>query len=317
MAEYDYDYCEACEELRERDPGLIVNGFSDANCDHLQVDEGLTGEADDFEDLDMLNDCLVGILDDEAELTDACEWKDYIRKVIPNIWTVFKAIICAIGGLWTSVKSYELTEDGSDIVLTAWDGEHGRVSGGGDGNTTYSLSKSGNKIILTDSNGNTDEVTDSNTTYNLSGSGDTVTLTGSDGSTSSYTVPGGGGGGSYGAEFDANTGEMNLVADGEDPMVFGVVRSKVIENSTVSSGADISGHYDVPDLDFDSQKIVGVLGYNLTNYGSSTGVSKFNVYAIEPSISANTSVFFQAKNEASNSVSFDLTVTVLYVNIPS
>ena len=52
-----------------------------------------------------------------------------------------------------------------------------------DNDTTYSLSKEGNNIILTGSDGNRTQVVDnnSNTTYSLSKSGNNIILTGSDG----------------------------------------------------------------------------------------------------------------------------------------
>ena len=63
-----------------------------------------------------------------------------------------------------------------------------------DNNTTYKLSKSGETITLTGSDGSKSSVTDSNTntntTYSLSKSGATITLTGSDGSTTSVPVTG-------------------------------------------------------------------------------------------------------------------------------
>ena len=68
-----------------------------------------------------------------------------------------------------------------------------------DANTTYSLSKNGNKITLTGSDGSKHEVedtnTDTNTTYSLTKSGNTITLNGSDGSKTSVEDSSGGSGG--------------------------------------------------------------------------------------------------------------------------
>lgn len=285
----DYEYCGACEELRERDPNLIVNGFSEKNCDHMQVDEGLTGETDDFEDLNTMNDCLIGIMDAESEVRDVCGWRDYIQNFIPNLWTMLKAMICAIGGLWTAVKSYQLEEDDGDIVLTAWDGEHGRVDIG-DSDTTYSLSKSGNKIILTDSNSHTDEVTDDNTTYTLSGSGNTVTLTGSDGSTSSHTVTGGGGG-------------------------YTVVRRQIASSEYVEHGATATLSVAVNESGYN---LIGVLGYNIndaTSIAGQMGVAHFNVFAIEPHSTEANKVYVQMRNESANDVIYDMWATCLYAPV--
>lgn len=78
-------------------------------------------------------------------------------------------------------------------------GNGGNNGGGNDTNTTYSLSGSGNTVILTGSDGKKtsyevpasggSDVVDTNTTYSLSGSGSTIKLTGSDGAVTQYTVP--------------------------------------------------------------------------------------------------------------------------------
>lgn len=153
----DRIYCEACADLRQQDPNFIANGFSEDNELHMRLDEGLTGDNDDCTDLNNMNDCLIGLMDDEATIGEICDWPSFIHKFVPNLWTVFKAIISSVCGLWTAVHSFWLRKDGKYIYLDAWDGEHGRVI-------------------------------DSDTTYTLSGGGDTVTLNGSDGSRSSVTV---------------------------------------------------------------------------------------------------------------------------------
>ena len=110
------DYCEACEDLKNLNPSLIANGFSNSNCTHLRNNEGLTGSNDDCEDLNTLNDCLIGSKVDEVELKDICDWKDFMKGLIPNVWTVLKAVICSVCGLWDAIDSYKLVK---------WDGENG------------------------------------------------------------------------------------------------------------------------------------------------------------------------------------------------
>lgn len=104
MANYN---CEACEDLRQTDPNLIVNGFGDDECASLQNDTGLVPSSgnDDCEDLNNLNDCLVGNMETEVEAYDVCDWKTFMKQFIPNVWTVLKGIICAICGLWTNVHN--------------------------------------------------------------------------------------------------------------------------------------------------------------------------------------------------------------------
>lgn len=95
MANYD---CGACEDLRQKDPNLLINGFGDDECESLAKDKGLTG-GDTCEDLHDLNDCLVGNMSREVNAYDTCDWKKFMRRFIPNVWTVLKGIICTLCGI--------------------------------------------------------------------------------------------------------------------------------------------------------------------------------------------------------------------------
>lgn len=99
--------CEACEELRQEVPQLVVNGFDDDMCTSLQNDTGLSASSgnNDCTDLNNLNDCLVGNMEEEIELYDVCDWKTYTKQLVGNLWTTLKAIICAICGIWTNIHS--------------------------------------------------------------------------------------------------------------------------------------------------------------------------------------------------------------------
>ena len=99
--------CAACEEIRQTDPSLIVNGFSDDECSSLMNDTGLVPGDDhnDCEDLHNLNDCLVGNMETEVDLYDVCDWKPFMKTFIPNLWTTLKAMICAICGIWTNIHN--------------------------------------------------------------------------------------------------------------------------------------------------------------------------------------------------------------------
>lgn len=94
--------CEACEEIRQNDPSFVVNGLGDTECASLQNNTGLSPSSgnDDCEDLNNLNDCLVGNMATEVDAYDVCDWKTFMKKFIPNVWTTLKGIICAICGLW-------------------------------------------------------------------------------------------------------------------------------------------------------------------------------------------------------------------------
>lgn len=103
MANYN---CDACNELREDAPNLIVNGLTDTECTSLKNNTGLNPSSgnDDCTDLDNMNDCLIGNLEAEVDAYDVCDWKDFTKKYIDNVWTLFKGIICTICGLWTNIN---------------------------------------------------------------------------------------------------------------------------------------------------------------------------------------------------------------------
>lgn len=99
--------CSACESLRQTDPNLLVNGLGDSECTSLQNDTGLVPSSghNDCTDLNDMNDCLVGNMESEVDAYDVCDWKPFMKRFIPNVWTVLKGIICAICGLWTNIHS--------------------------------------------------------------------------------------------------------------------------------------------------------------------------------------------------------------------
>lgn len=101
--------CESCAEIREIDSNLLVNGWSNTECTSFKNDTGLSPSSghNDCEDLSLLNDCLIGNMQSEIDAYEVCDWKDYIKKLVPNLWTVFSAVGCAICGLWTHMHALE------------------------------------------------------------------------------------------------------------------------------------------------------------------------------------------------------------------
>lgn len=99
--------CSACDELRENAPNLIVNGLGTTECNSLKNDTGLNPSSgnNDCTDLENLNDCLVGNMAAEVDAYDVCDWKEFTKKLIENLWTTLKGIICAICGIWTNIKN--------------------------------------------------------------------------------------------------------------------------------------------------------------------------------------------------------------------
>lgn len=113
--------CEACSEIREIDANLIVNGWSDTECASFKNNTGLSPSSghDDCTDLENMNDCLIGNLESEVDAYDVCDWKTFMKKFIPNLWTVISAIKCAICGLWTRLINLEKKQDNMCDLIAA------------------------------------------------------------------------------------------------------------------------------------------------------------------------------------------------------
>lgn len=108
----DYN-CESCDELRQTAPNFVVNGITDTECASLGNDTGLNPSSgnDDCEDLNNMNDCLVKNMETEINSYNVCNWKDYMKALVNNLWTMFKGIICAICGIWTRIHTIMNTLD--------------------------------------------------------------------------------------------------------------------------------------------------------------------------------------------------------------
>lgn len=124
--------CGACNDLREYAPHFVQNGVTDTECTSLQNDTGLnpalTVLHSDCEDLNDVNDCLVGRMDGELEAYETCDWKKFMHKYIPNVYETIKGIICAICGLWTNIHSILAS---IERICYAIDGLLGLIRGGG------------------------------------------------------------------------------------------------------------------------------------------------------------------------------------------
>ena len=106
--------CSACEDLRVNAPDFVINGLGDDECENLSNNRGLAGNSDDCTDLHDMNDCLVGYMEDEIDAYETCDWKKYMKEFVPNVWTVFKGIICAICGIWCKL---EAMNSGIDLTI--------------------------------------------------------------------------------------------------------------------------------------------------------------------------------------------------------
>lgn len=132
--------CQSCENLREYAPEFVLNGVTDNVCASLANDTGFNPSSghNDCEDLDDANDCLIGNMEDEVDAYDVCDWKEFMKKFIPNVWTVIKAMICSMCGQWsfihcvhTALKNLiaELNATTQGSAFVRYFRDQGRVSG--------------------------------------------------------------------------------------------------------------------------------------------------------------------------------------------
>lgn len=99
--------CASCNELREVSPDFALNGVTDAIAENLEKDEGLTADdsRNNCDDLHDINDCLVGNMEDELDAYDVCEWKDFMKAFIPNLYDTLKAMIYSECGVLCDLKA--------------------------------------------------------------------------------------------------------------------------------------------------------------------------------------------------------------------
>lgn len=99
--------CTACQELRESSPDFMANGVTTAVCSSLAKDTGLdsTNGHNDSTDLHLANDCLIGRMQDEVNMYDVCDWKEFMKQYAINDYETNKAIICALSGLWNTLHT--------------------------------------------------------------------------------------------------------------------------------------------------------------------------------------------------------------------
>lgn len=107
--------CSSCAELRETAPELEVFGLTDDMVTSLKNNTGLStsDSNDDCEDLNNMNDCFVGNMEAELPAYEVCDWKKFMQKFLPNLWTLLKGIISAICGLWANISA--LTSKQTDM----------------------------------------------------------------------------------------------------------------------------------------------------------------------------------------------------------
>lgn len=121
--------CSACEELRTNAPEFVESGVTNNVCNSLKNNTGMNPSSgrDDYTDLTDAAECLVCNTKDELPAYDVCDWKEFMSHLIPNLCNMFKAIVCAIGGLWDRIAVVSYVG-----ILTLYTTTQVKGSGSGD-----------------------------------------------------------------------------------------------------------------------------------------------------------------------------------------
>lgn len=100
--------CDACSNLREYAPDFVNNGVTEEICTSLKNDTGLnpklTTQHTNCDDLHDANDCLIGNMPNQLEAYDVCDWKEFMIKLLPNLYEMLKAMICALCGVYDKIR---------------------------------------------------------------------------------------------------------------------------------------------------------------------------------------------------------------------
>ena len=113
--------CAACDELREDAPNFIVNGITNTECASLKNNTGLSPSNgnDNCTDIDNMNDCLIGNMEEEVNLYDVCDWKTYTKELVGNLWSMFTAINCAMCGIWSQISALKQKDNDLCTLIDA------------------------------------------------------------------------------------------------------------------------------------------------------------------------------------------------------
>lgn len=100
--------CTACDQLSENAAEFTQNGVTKRVCTSLKNNTGfnpnLTTLHDNCEDIELANDCLVGMMEKAVDSFDICDWKDFMKEFIPNLHQLLEAMNCSMCGLWSKVS---------------------------------------------------------------------------------------------------------------------------------------------------------------------------------------------------------------------
>ena len=96
--------CAACDKLRDHAADFVTNGVTTDVYNSLLENNGLNIKetSTNCEDLNDVNDCLIERMSEEVSSYGDCDWKDFAKVFIPNLYQTLKAMIASECGLWAN-----------------------------------------------------------------------------------------------------------------------------------------------------------------------------------------------------------------------
>jgi len=100
------DYCLACNKLKELNPEFVLNGLTLSMYNSLKNNTGLKPSLghNNCEDLNDLNDCLLGSLYDKIDAYDICDWREFMKEYLANQKNINAALIASDCGQWEQIN---------------------------------------------------------------------------------------------------------------------------------------------------------------------------------------------------------------------
>lgn len=100
------DYCSACNKLKEQNAEFVLNGITISMYNSLKENKGLKASLGhtNCEDLNDMNDCLLGSLYDKIEAYDVCDWREFMKEYLANQQSINTALIASDCGQWEEIN---------------------------------------------------------------------------------------------------------------------------------------------------------------------------------------------------------------------
>lgn len=132
--------CQSCDELKKTSPEFVLHGIREKECKSLQKNTGLNPKLpvlhNNCQDLNNMNDCLLGYLGEELPAVNMCDIKDFIQDFLNNQRLMNKSLICSDCGQWDLIEKMldallKIIEKLKEIGVWEGDLEGGFIPGKG------------------------------------------------------------------------------------------------------------------------------------------------------------------------------------------